>query len=109
MSREQPGNRYAKRLALLERLSERLTALGVPHILYRHLPNGAPSPGDAWTMPVIDVRAGWRQIKVLYWDRQPRFAYRYAYSRYPVDDTGIDRLALRVAVDYENAHACTPT
>lgn len=98
-------SRYQERLEPLQRLSVRLAVSGVPNVLRRHEHNGAPSVGDGPTMPVVVLAGGWRWVKVLFWDGEPRFSYPYSYSRWPVDDAGVDRLASRITVDYCDAKA----
>lgn len=53
----------------------------------------------------MTISGGWRQIKALYWDGQLRYSYPYSYSRWPVDQAGIDRLASRITLGYFDAKA----
>ena len=98
--RHDGSRRYAERLRLLERLSERLTLANVPHAIRRHVVNGAPSPGDGPTIPVLVVADQW--VKVLYWSSVPMFVWPDLVRRWPCDEEGVDRLASTIAVAWHS-------
>ncbi|MQA84089.1 MAG: hypothetical protein GEV03_05530 [Streptosporangiales bacterium] len=109
--RDLPSARARCRLALLEALSGRLVDLDVPHVVKHHTENTAPSDPSERTIPALIIGDEWARVRVLYWDGEPFFTVWDAYTRYPTDEAGVDRLAVVLAGqwhDQSSAHARLP-
>lgn len=95
--------RYEERLALLQRLADRLERAGLPTSIDRFTPNSAPrDESESWIPALRLGEDGTQQVRVLYWSGTPMFVYQDLVTRYRTDDGGIEDLVSLIIRERRN-------